>query len=214
MCGPASVVLLDLWMTLVYSLPRDPILDLRLLLAPEAEPSAFARTCLTTNIRAEDAFLAHVAREHSVTATAEVAAAFAALTASERNGVQLYPDTVAVLTELKKRGKRLGLVSNLWPFPVDHIFNNLGLGAHFEHLVYSFAEGVAKPDKGIFQSAMKRFAVSADHCVMVGDSLKSDVEGAIAAGMSAILINRSGQKFALPAPSREVTNLTELLAVL
>jgi len=222
MSKTAEVVLFDLWMTLIYSLPRDPILDLQVLLGLSGSvlDPKIAAACLTTDIGDEKAFLRDLAAKQGLkfgpAKWRKIGAGFAALTAAERDGVRLYPDTLQVLTELKRRGKRLGLISNLWPFPVDHIFKKLGLGAHFEHLVYSFAEGVAKPDRRIFQSAMERFAVAADRCLMVGDSLSSDIGGASGVLMPAVLINRTGKEIVLPTSTvslRQVTSLSELLQV-
>jgi HAD superfamily hydrolase (TIGR01549 family) len=212
-----AVILFDLWMTLIYSLPRDPILDLQHIVQHKGESGAdkldpaFAATCLTTDIGDEKAFLAHLAGKHTVLLTGEAQAQFAQLLADERAGVKFYPETLEVLAELKGRGKRLGIVSNLWPFPVQHIFEKLGLGAYFEHMIYSCAEGAAKPSPKIFQAALSRFGVSACDCQMVGDSLTSDIQGALAAGIAPVLINRSGTQMQLPEGVRAIDSLRLLL---
>lgn len=104
---------------------------------------------------------------------------------------------------------RLGAISNLWPYPVEHIFETLALGI-FEHLIYSY--DFHKPDPRIFAHAVQRFGVEPQHCLMVGDSLASDIRGALSAGMSAALINRSGRPaINLPAGVLEITSLNQLL---
>ena len=219
MTSQPRVILFDLWMTLVYSLPVDPILSLQQMLgyktdggrAPQLDP-LFLRACLTTNIVDEAAFLKHIAGTLAVDVPEGAGERFTALLQSERAGVTRYPETDQVLTALKERGVRLGLVSNLWPFPVHHIFNHLGLGAHFEHLVYSFAVGAPKPEAAIFHDACSRFGVSPQECLMVGDSMGSDIAGAVGVNMPATLINRSGKPVSgLTAGVSQIASLQELL---
>ena len=47
-----------------------------------------------------------------------------------------------------------------------------------------------KPHPSIFSAALRLVEVSAAQAVMVGDSVRQDVEGALGAGMSAILLHR------------------------
>lgn len=51
-----------------------------------------------------------------------------------------------------------------------------------------------KPDKGLFEFALKNTGYSADQVVHIGDSLSSDVKGASTVGINAIWINRSGKE--------------------
>jgi putative hydrolase of the HAD superfamily len=47
-----------------------------------------------------------------------------------------------------------------------------------------------KPHPSIFRAAMQLAGVQPSDAVMVGDSLRQDVEGALAAGMRAVLLHR------------------------
>jgi putative hydrolase of the HAD superfamily len=47
-----------------------------------------------------------------------------------------------------------------------------------------------KPHPSIFAAALQRLGVTAAEAVMVGDSFRHDIEGALAAGMRAVLLNR------------------------
>lgn len=194
------VVLFDLWMTLVYGLPADPILTLQELLKHrkpgEVLDPEFLTKCLTTDIKHPGHFLRDVANTFDLEVPKGGVSAFRRLITDERKAATKYDDTEEVLLELRTRGGyRLGLISNLWPFPVHRIFNEMKLGRHFEHLVYSFEVGVRKPDKRIFEHAAKLFGVTPEECIMVGDSMSSDVEGALSAGMHAILIDRKAAEF-------------------
>jgi HAD superfamily hydrolase (TIGR01549 family) len=215
-----KVVLFDLWMTLVFGLSVDPILTLQELLKHRkpGEPldSEFLTKCLTTDVANPGRFLREVAAPFDLKVPRGAVTAFRKLIAEERKAATAYDDAHEVLTQLKLQGYRIGLISNLWPFPVRRIFTEMGLGAHFEHLVYSYEVGTRKPDRKIFDHAAQLFGVEAGDCVMVGDSMSSDIEGALAAGMHAILIDRSGNVKGLDAENahvvRSLTEVRQLLA--
>lgn len=86
-----------------------------------------------------------------------------------------------------------------------------GLSDYFEVVVVSADLGVAKPDASVFEHALSQLSVDADRAVMVGDSLSKDVDGALAAGLEAVWINRDKR----PAPPNrenlaEIATLSEL----
>jgi putative hydrolase of the HAD superfamily len=49
-----------------------------------------------------------------------------------------------------------------------------------------------KPHPSIFAAALARVGVRPEEAVMVGDSVRQDIEGALGAGMRAILLHRGG----------------------
>jgi putative hydrolase of the HAD superfamily len=87
-----------------------------------------------------------------------------------------------------------------------------GLAGHFDAVVVSADVGIGKPDAAVFRHALA--ALGAGHGVMIGDSVERDIDGALAAGLDAIWINRLGQR----GPGRpgvpEITSLAELPAAL
>lgn len=208
------VYFFDLWMTLIHSLPNDPIISLHERLAGDGAKvsrDAFLQACLTTNIADAETFLRHVGTQFDIAIDDEHHYWFQELLERERQGVTFYPETLSVLTSLKKRGAHLGVISNLWPFPAQHIFERHGLGEYFDDLIFSFEVGSRKPDSGIFDEACRRFGVSAADCLMIGDGLGSDIQGAVQVNMPAAFINRSGQSVTVAAGVREIRSLTELL---
>lgn len=208
-----KVVLFDLWATLVYGLSTDPIHTLQGIAKHRApgEPldPEFLTKCLTTNVKHPSRFLHEVMGHFGQPVPRGAITAFRKLIAQERQAATAYDDTFATLRQLKERGYRIGLISNLWPFPVRHIFKGMALGSHFEHMVYSFEAGVAKPNRSIFDHTSQLFGVNSEDCIMVGDSLSSDIQGALGAGMQAILIDRSGKaKSLVPASVPVAASLT------
>jgi putative hydrolase of the HAD superfamily len=50
-----------------------------------------------------------------------------------------------------------------------------------------------KPHPSIFAAALRLVDVPAADAVMVGDSVRQDVDGAVGAGLRAVLLNRGGR---------------------
>jgi putative hydrolase of the HAD superfamily len=90
-----------------------------------------------------------------------------------------------------------------------------GLGDYFDVVVVSAEFGVGKPDASIFSHALSRLGSDAEGAVMVGDSLSRDVDGAIAAGLQAVWLNRSGSPRPEDRPDLvEISTLADLPAAL
>jgi putative hydrolase of the HAD superfamily len=96
--------------------------------------------------------------------------------------------TAETLDELKRRGYRLGVVSNA-DGRVETFLEDAGLRSHFELVIDSGTVGVEKPDPRIFRMALERMGIEPHEAVYVGDIYEIDVVGARAAGMRAILVD-------------------------
>jgi HAD superfamily hydrolase (TIGR01662 family) len=103
---------------------------------------------------------------------------------------ELYDDVPAVLRQLTSAGVRLGLISNSHRC-LDSFQSHFELREFVSAAVSSADHGFMKPHPSIFQTALDQLGVAAADAVMVGDSVSQDVEGALGAGMRAILLHRS-----------------------
>lgn len=106
---------------------------------------------------------------------------------------RLFPDTLPLLQELKKRGKVLGVVSN-WDSRLFGLCEGLGLRPYFDFILASAVVGCAKPNPKIFQEALKQARVLPEEALHVGDSLEDDVGGAREAGIQAVFLDRKGNR--------------------
>ena len=68
-----------------------------------------------------------------------------------------------------------------------------GLADRFEVVVVSGELGTAKPDPAVYAHALSELGAEPGDAVMVGDSLRNDVDGALAAGLGAVWVNRDGR---------------------
>ena len=127
---------------------------------------------------------------------------------------ELYEDVAPVMTELQRRGLIVGLISNSHR-SLDAFREHFSL-ANFVSVSVSGAEhGYMKPHRSIFDRALERAKVTAPEAMMVGDSFKHDIEGALNAGWRAVLLKRSGEvPYALPPDLPVIPTLAELLPLL
>ncbi|MEV4481149.1 HAD family hydrolase [Micromonospora coxensis] len=88
-------------------------------------------------------------------------------------------------------------------------------GLTFTAVVTSEDVGAYKPDGAVFRRALAVLGLAADEVLHVGDSLRTDVAGAQAAGIRAVWVNRHGRPAPVDAPiSHEITDLTGLAAII
>ena len=103
---------------------------------------------------------------------------------------RVFDDAPSTLEALAARGLRLGIVSN-WDERLRPLLARLGLAKYFRGSIISCEAGHLKPDPRIFVRAAAELGCEPAALVHVGDSVQEDSEGARAAGLRAVLIDRS-----------------------
>jgi putative hydrolase of the HAD superfamily len=121
-----------------------------------------------------------------------------------------FDDVVPTLRALRQRGLTLVVASN-WDCSLPEWLGPPGLLDLVDGVVASAVVGAAKPDPRVFRRALDLARADAGEAVHVGDSLDNDVEGARAAGIRAVLLQRDG---AQPPGVESVRSLAELPALL
>lgn len=134
----------------------------------------------------------------------------------------LYDNAIPVagamelLQKLKEKKYILCVASN---GPYHQQINRLTIGMmidFFDHFFVSEKIGVSKPAKEFFDAALKELEeayggpIDPKECLMIGDSLSSDMTGGINAGMKTCYFNRKGSKTSLEGLDYEVTVLTQI----
>jgi HAD superfamily hydrolase (TIGR01549 family) len=130
------------------------------------------------------------------------------------------PESKAVVTELFRRGYRLGLVSNTTSSTeVPQLLHNLEISGLFETVVLSCLFGKRKGHPAILLEAARRMGIKPEHCAYIGDRPHRDVLAARQAGFAQVLLLRDliqpkRQAFTDPSltPDAFIDNLTDLLA--
>ncbi len=103
---------------------------------------------------------------------------------------ELYEDTLPVLEELRAAGLKIGLVTNsardVEAFARHHRLE-------VDAAIGSVGHGKTKPHASIFAAVLERLGVEPAAAAMVGDTVEDDIEGALAIGMRAVLVDRLGR---------------------
>jgi putative hydrolase of the HAD superfamily len=115
-----------------------------------------------------------------------------------------FPDVVPALGRLRASGVRLVVVSN-WDVSLHEVLARTGLDVLVDGAVASAEVGAAKPDPRPVLRGLELAGVAAQDAWLVGDTPEADVAGARAAGVEAILVDRTGR-----APVRGVRTVASL----
>lgn len=97
----------------------------------------------------------------------------------------LMPHTLEVLEYLKVRYP-MTIITNGFAEIQDIKMNSSGLIGYFDLVITSEQTGWLKPDRKIFDFAVRHARVSPAECLMIGDNPATDMEGARMAGIDQI----------------------------
>lgn len=103
-----------------------------------------------------------------------------------------FPDAPPALARLRERGLTLVCVSN-WDCSLPEVLERSGLRGALDAVVTSAAAGARKPEPSIFVRALELAGTTPGEAMHVGDTAAEDVEGARAAGIRALLLERNGR---------------------
>ena len=131
--------------------------------------------------------------------------AFAAFMA-HRNEVVLFPDAIDVLSHLAERFTLIAITNG------NADVHKTALGPLFKLAFRADEVGSAKPEAKIFEVAMSAVACASNEMIHIGDSIETDVKGAINAGVTPIWFNADRDDNSLGI--REVRSLTDLPAAI
>lgn len=201
-------VVFDLWNTLAFSPGGSPFQRAKALLREDqrAEFPAFQRDAMTKVYADRPAFFAAWRERLQLDADqeAELALAFEAAEAE----AQLFPEAVEALAGARAHA-RLALLSNTQSFDLG-LLDRLGISEAIRVRGLSAELGAAKPEPEAFDALAKKLGLFPGNLAMVGDSWGDDIEGALAAGWTAIWINRSGKARPDHDPDAELVELLDL----
>lgn len=122
--------------------------------------------------------------------------------------LEVYPDVLETLAQLRAKGIKLGIVTNGMSRDFQQILSRLGLTDWFDVVVGVDACKKAKPDVEIFRYALNKLNVRPEEALFVGNSVEHDFEGAKKAGLRPLLINRDEKA---PTSAETIRSLTEVL---
>ena len=117
--------------------------------------------------------------------------------AGQRAVLQPRPGAIAVLEELRRKGLKIGVLSDctdeiplLWP---DSLYAPL-----VDAAVFSCSLGVRKPDPRTYAAVLHGLGLAPDQCLYVGDGGSSELSGATVAGLRPIWLNVPSENYFRP----------------
>ncbi len=105
--------------------------------------------------------------------------------------IRLYSEVSEVLPCLRELAPCMGIVSN-YNCMLEPNCMGLGIASYFDFILASDLIRSGKPQRLIFDLAVRESGAHKEACLHVGDSLGADYNGAEAAGLQALLLDRFG----------------------
>lgn len=100
---------------------------------------------------------------------------------------KLFDGVEKTMAELKAQGLKIGIISN-WGRGLDAILYGHGLAPYIDAVIASAEVRMHKPNKEIFEYALRELGVAPEHAMHVGDHIIADVAGCARVGMTPVLI--------------------------
>jgi putative hydrolase of the HAD superfamily len=127
-----------------------------------------------------------------------------------RRAWRVFPDAEGAVRRALDAGLRVGVLTNGDAGDQRRKVEATALAAFALPVFASSELPGAKPDRRAFEFACTALGVAPGRCLMVGDSLVNDIEGALGAGLPAVLLDRYGPVRPAPDGYGIVNSLAEL----
>jgi HAD superfamily hydrolase (TIGR01509 family) len=121
-----------------------------------------------------------------------------------------YPCSEETLKKLAEKYK-LALISNTMSDQPRDMLEETGLDSLFELIICSRDLGIRKPNTAIFKYVMNKMGVLPGETVHVGDSVESDIEGALDSGITPVWIRTPDQGYWQGHAISSICDLPQLL---
>ena len=126
----------------------------------------------------------------------------------------LVPGAVELLDYLTEQGYPLYILSNGFAEVQSRKLESAGISRYFKRLILSDEIGVTKPDRRLFDYALRLVGAEPSDTLIVGDNYDADILGAMNAGWGTIYFNRDNLPVAGARPDYVVTALSDIKQIL
>lgn len=119
--------------------------------------------------------------------------------AKQQEEVTFFPDAAEAVRAAAERAAHVGVITDSDPYVAQMLLPAFSEARLLASVTTGQEAGVFKPHRPIFHLAAKKAGANPQRCVMVGDSWERDIEGARAAGMRGVLLDRRRARTVDPA---------------
>jgi len=121
----------------------------------------------------------------------------------------LFPGAESTLKYLHDKGYHIHLITNGFEETQQHKIRNAGIDHFFTEIITSEGSNSIKPNREIFEFALRKAGALQQHSIMIGDSLEVDIQGAMNAGIDQVFVNHLQVEHVF-SPTYTVHSLHEL----
>ncbi len=122
---------------------------------------------------------------------------------------KLFPHTIEILNYLKEKDYKMHLITNGFESVQMQKIKNADIAHYFTEVITSETSNSLKPNKEIFEFALKTANATLSESIMIGDNETADIQGGINIGMDTVFVNHLNVAPTLPA-TYTITHLKEL----
>ena len=126
---------------------------------------------------------------------------------------KLFPHTIEILNYLKEKDYKMHLITNGFESVQMQKIKHADIAHYFTEVVTSETSNSLKPNKEIFEFALKTAKATLSESIMIGDNETADIQGGINVGMDTVFVNHLNAAPTIPA-TYTITHLKELEALL
>ncbi len=166
---------------------------------------------LDHGIESDNAFEQYLLQEYDAVNFRILAAAVNAYLKEKYLHLKPYPGVVDTLSELRRQGLKLGVVSDGLRLKAWMRLNEAGLDKYFDAVVMYQDTGKRKPAKEPFLRICADLEVGPEECLMVGDRPERDVQGGRSVGMKTCLVSYEQMRHA--TADYEIKDFADLLDI-
>ena len=125
-----------------------------------------------------------------------------------------YPNVDYVLLKLKRKGMKMGIVTDVPKLKAWVRLASMKLGNYFDVVVAYEDTKQLKPSKMPFKAALKELKLKPSECLMVGDWPERDIKGAKDLGMKTCFARYGNPKAKKTYADYEISNIKMLLDII
>ena len=97
-----------------------------------------------------------------------------------------YDYTEGWINALKGDGYKLYCITNFTPAGYEQCYDCISFIERFDGCIFSFREGIVKPDPEIYKTLLRRYQLKAEECIFIDDT-EENVSSAEKLGLKGIV---------------------------
>jgi len=186
-----KLVVFDLWQTLAYReasyrITSEILKKFHPHLSKKRLVKVFEESVQTKKWKSEYKAFEKLCKDLEIGTSKETVRLLMSLRDYANSKTKLYPHTLPMLKQLKKKGYKIGLLSNSSVFDVKYLKKATPLLKFIDYPLFSFKTGKIKPDLGLFRRLLGIARCKPEEAIMVGDKRTDDILPAKKIGMNVI----------------------------